>query len=690
MNRQRFAPQHASLSRRLLAINALTNLMAVAVVSVVMTVGEFYGARRSMQEDLKVTASLLAANTSASLLFRTPGDAQELLNGLKGAPAVVSAELTSAGGAVFAAYRRPDEPGKSAPEVVRGAFLYPLLYVEAAQPVVAENNVLGNIRLRADLQALYARLALYMGLNTVGLGLALLTAHLLLRRLQRRITAPLSELAAVVQAVATSRDYSRRVPEDGDDEIATFARSFNTMLVQIQTRDGALEQELVERRRAEENLDRLAHYDPVTGLPNRHFFNKHLAERVARGASHDERSALILLDLDNFKIVNDNFGHHAGDQLLRAIADRFRAVVRAADVVCRIGGDEFALVVGPLAERNQAELVADKLIAALAEPIDFEGSRIYATASVGISLCPNDAGDAHGLMVCADTALYSAKEQGKNNYQIFVTAMMDKMHRRMALENGLRRAMATGWNEFALVYQPQFDLESREVVGVEALVRWQHPEVGTVSPAHFIPVAEETGLIIPLGEWVLRTACRQARQWLDEGLALRVAVNLSPRQLKEGDMACKVEAILQETALPPQRLELELTEGILMDTSENLRTVLDRIDHLGVRLAVDDFGTGYSSMRYLKHFPISQLKIDQSFVKNLPQSGEDAAICKAIVALAQALQLEAIAEGVETAQQLQFFRDVGCDLVQGYFISRPLPPEAVGEFCNVRPVIESG
>lgn len=682
MNRPRPAPPRTSLGHRLLAINTLTNLIAVAVVSVVMTVGEYVGTRHAMEKDLEVTAGLLAANTSASLLFRAPGDAEELLGGLKGAPTVVSAELTHANGALFAAYRRPAALGESAPPEGETGFLAPLLYVEAVQPVLAEGNVLGNIRLRADLQPLYARLMLYMALNTAGLGLALLVAHLLLRRLQQRITAPLSELATVAQAVASSRDYSRRVPEGGDEEIASFARSFNAMLVQIQTRDGALEQELAERRRAEESLDRLAHYDPVTGLPNRHFFNKHLADKIVRGASLGECSALILLDLDNFKIVNDNFGHHAGDRLLSTIADRFRHIMRAADVVCRIGGDEFALVVGPLTDRRQAERVADKLITALAEPVDFEGSQIYATASVGISLWPDDAVDAHGLMVCADTALYSAKELGKNNCQIFVAAMKDKVQRRMALETGLRRALTTDWNEFVLLYQPQLDLESGKVIGVEALLRWQHPDVGTVSPAHFIPVAEETGLIIPLGEWVLRTACRQARQWLDEGLALRIAVNLSPRQLREGDMAGKVAAILQETGLPAQRLELELTEGILMDSSENLSTILAEIDHQGVRLAVDDFGTGYSSMRYLKHFPITQLKIDQSFVKNLPSSGEDAAICKAIVALAEALQMEVIAEGVETAEQLRFCRDAGCDLLQGYFISRPLPPQAVGKFCR--------
>jgi diguanylate cyclase (GGDEF)-like protein len=540
----------------------------------------------------------------------------------------------------------------------------------------------GNIRLRADLHPLYTRLAIYMGLNAVGLAFALLTAHLLLRRLYRRITAPLSELVSVVEAVASSRDYSRRVPVEGDDEIATFAHSFNAMLEQIQQRDSALEQELEERKWTEARLDHLAHYDSVTGLPNRHYFSKYLAEMVARAVVHGERSALILLDLDNFKIVNDNFGHHAGDQLLWTIAERFRHVVRSADAVSRIGGDEFALVVGPLADRMQAETVADKLIAVLAEPIGFEGIQIYVTASVGISVCPDDADDSHSLMVCADTALYSAKELGKNNYQTFVATMKDKVRRRMALENGLRRAMAAGWSEFSLVYQPQYDLHYDQIVGVEALLRWQHPEMGSVCPAEFIPVAEETGLITPLGEWVLRSACRLAKQWLDEGLPLRVAVNLSPRQLKEGSLDMKVGTILQETGLLSRYLELELTEGILMDTSEDLRTLLTRIDRLGVRLAVDDFGTGYSSLRYLKHFPISQLKIDRSFVRNLPHSGEDAAICKAVVALAKILQMEVIAEGVETDQQLQFCRDIGCDLVQGYFISRPLPGEAVRDFCK--------
>jgi diguanylate cyclase (GGDEF)-like protein/PAS domain S-box-containing protein len=431
--------------------------------------------------------------------------------------------------------------------------------------------------------------------------------------------------------------------------------------------------DITERRRAEQRLrenearlDYLAHHDALTRLPNRLLFHDRLQHAMAKAARSREQVAVLFIDLDRFKNINDSLGHEAGDRFLKGVADRLSGSIRRGDTVARLGGDEFVVVIERVKDIRAVAAVAEKIGHDLSQGISIGDHELFAGASIGIALFPDDGQDVDALMQCADTAMYRAKERGRNTYQFYTTEMNSRAKRKLFLESDLRRALAQ--QHLQVLYQPQFHLESQRLAGVEALVRWQHPELGTLMPGDFIPVAEETGLIVPLGSWVMHTACAQNRSWQRAGYTrVKMAVNLSARQFRQHDLVDNVADILESTALAPEYLELELTESAAMDDPEASIATLARLSQHGVALAIDDFGTGYSSLSYLKRFPIDKLKIDRSFVRDITTDANDAAIAASTIALAQAMNLRVTAEGVETRDQMSMLREQGCDDAQGFY-----------------------
>ncbi len=433
---------------------------------------------------------------------------------------------------------------------------------------------------------------------------------------------------------------------------------------------------------SEAELAFLAHHDPLTRLPNRRLFQDRLETALSDCERSGERLAVLLLDLDRFKDVNDSFGHPVGDELLQHVALRLRERLRAGDTLARLGGDEFALLMQhPQRDEDPARL-AQSLIDALAQPWrSSDGVELVVGTSVGICLYPSQGRSSQALLQGADAALYRAKADGRGVYRYFADEMTRAARERLRMEARLRQAMASGG--LALHYQPQLEVASGRVIGVEALLRWIDPEEGAIAPARFIPVAETTGLIVELGRWVLGEACRQARQWLDEGLpALRMAVNVSAHQFQHGDLAAQVQQALAHSGLPPRNLEIELTEGALMAREQASRQMLECLSDMGVGIAIDDFGTGYSSLAYLKRFPIDVLKIDRSFIAELAERSDDLAISEAVIGLGHTLGVKVLAEGVETQAQLDLLRSRGCDLFQGYLASAPMPPERLAPWLR--------
>jgi len=439
--------------------------------------------------------------------------------------------------------------------------------------------------------------------------------------------------------------------------------------------------DISERKASEERIRYLAQHDALTGLPNRFTLAVHLEHALARAERANEKIGLMFIDLDNFKTVNDTLGHHIGDLLLCEVARRITSAVRKSDIVARIGGDEFVVVLESAHLPGDAGMIGQKIIDRLGEVVAVNGNNLHTTPSIGIAIYPDDGLNSETLMKNADVAMYHAKSAGRNNYQFYAEHMNQAAAIRAQMEARLRLAMAEG--EFSLHFQPQIDLATGHISGCEALIRWYNAELGWVSPASFIPLTEEIGLIVPIGEWVLRQACATAKGWLDGGIDFGyVAVNISPQQFRQRDFPQRVENILRETGLPASCLELEITESTIMETAEVAVAMLMRLKNLGISLAVDDFGTGYSSLAYLKRFPIDRLKIDRSFVTDLETDASDAAIATAVIALAHSLGLSVIAEGVETRGQSDFLLQHGCDSVQGYFYCRPGPADIAAEFCR--------
>jgi diguanylate cyclase (GGDEF)-like protein/PAS domain S-box-containing protein len=441
--------------------------------------------------------------------------------------------------------------------------------------------------------------------------------------------------------------------------------------------------DVTERKRHEERIRHLAYYDTVTGLPNRALILDRLGQVLLQACRQEQLAAVAFIDLDRFKTINDSLGHTAGDQLLCEVAGRVRSQLRGVDTLARLGGDEFLLLIPHIRVETDAAHVAQKVLATFAKPFLASGRELRLTASLGLSLFPKDGSDPETLIKHADAAMYRAKAAGRNGYQFFAAEMTARASERLALENALRRAFERG--ELCLHYQPQLTLDGARMAGVEALLRWPHPERGMVSPVEFIPMADEIGLIVALGEWVLRTASFQQRAWVNQGLSsLRVSVNLSPRQLQQRALIPMVRKTLTEAGLDPRSLDLEITESSLMDDPEQVIAQLVELRALGVTISMDDFGIGYSSLSYLKRLPLDRLKIDQSFVRDIGGDRGDTTIIEAILALAQKLGLTVVAEGVEAEAQLEFFRAHGCHEIQGYWFSRPLPPEGVAALMRQR------
>jgi len=429
--------------------------------------------------------------------------------------------------------------------------------------------------------------------------------------------------------------------------------------------------DITEQKSAQERIQHLAHHDALTGLPNRALLIDRLNQALHKAGRSTQQVAVLFLDLDHFKTINDSLGHPVGDGLLCEVADRLRTCVRASDTVARLGGDEFVVVLSELEGLEATARVVAHLTDAIARPMTIEGHLLQVTPSIGVSLFPRDGRDVSSLLKNADNAMYHAKSAGRATYRFFSEEMDARAHERFRIEADLRRALVN--DEFVLHYQTQVDALTGRVTGVEALIRWQHPDRGLLSPATFLPVAEDSGLIVPLGDWILKTACQQARAWKDAGHRVRVAVNLSAKQFNQGGLLESVARVLGDLEMPPQCLELELTESLLVEPTEQTLAVLVGLNTMGVRLSVDDFGTGYSSLSYLKRFPLNQIKVDKSFVQGLTVDSSDRAIVEAVVALARALGLATIAEGVETATQADILRQIGCDTLQGYFFCRPAP-----------------
>ena len=482
------------------------------------------------------------------------------------------------------------------------------------------------------------------------------------------------------EGAATSREQEIRVAEAqvaSDDHILMLQQASAHLVTA-----GIEAHKLTEQvQSAKVQLEHLVHHDVLTDLPNRTLLQDRLGQAIELARRQDRQLAVMFMDLDQFKHINDSLGHAVGDQLLQSVAERLMGCVRHLDTISRQGGDEFVLLLPYIEHAEDAAFTAQKILVALAQPHRIDENTIHIGASIGISIYPDDGQDAETLIKCADSAMYHAKENGRNNYQFFEQGMNVRAVERQFIEGGLRRALEL--QEFVLHYQPKINLHNGAIVGVEALIRWRHPQRGLLSPVQFVPIAEDCGLILPIGRWVLREACRQARAWQDAGLPpITVAINTSAAEFRADDFLDNLRATLEASRLEPRFLELELTESVLMRDAEATGSVLHALADLGIKLAVDDFGTGYSSLSYLRRFPIDTLKIDQSFVSRMTHNPDDAAVVGAVISMAKSLRLRVIAEGVETAEQAAFLQTQHCDEGQGYLFGRPVAAEALASLLQ--------
>ena len=689
--------QNIPIRRKLTMLIVAISTVSLLLASIAFITSDRINTQQTVSDHLGTMADIIAANSSAALLFSDPVAAQETLGFLNSQPHIQAAAIYGMDEIVFASYIKPGLKLEM-PEILSQTanILFWGDYVELFTHIIYEGEQIGVVYLRSDMEAVHERLILFLGIVALVLIVSLLVTFVLSAQLQRIITDPLLRLSAIARQVSTEKNYSVRVIGEGKDELGNLITDFNTMLDEIQSRDNELrenrlqlEERVAQRTReleiandqlelskeqAESVASRMeyhAHHDALTGLPNRILLNDRITNELAHARRQQTNTALLFLDLDRFKIINDSLGHAVGDQLLRVIARRLNNCVRDEDTVARLGGDEFMILLPRISGSADAGRIAKKVIECLVDPISCNGHELHITTSIGISIYPYDGADVESLIKHADISMYRAKELGRNKAVYYTAEMNAGSRKRLAMETNLRTALEK--NQLKLFYQPKVDISRNMIVGVEALLRWEHPTMGFISPLDFIPVAEDTGLIVPIGEWVLHTAFKQLQQWHNAGFTdLTVAVNLSSVQLSRTGFEDVVAQALSDSGLDASMTELEITENVAMENIDSAIIILEKLKCMGVSVAMDDFGTGYSSLSYLRRLPIDTVKIDKSFVREIPDSAEDVTIAQAIIAMAKSLKLSLVVEGVENVRQLNFFRQQNVNIVQGYLFSQPV------------------
>ncbi len=705
-------PRSGSFRVKLIILTTVTSAVAVLLVCVAFVVSQQMTIRRLAIENLSTQAQVIATHSTASLLFEDRDAGTETLAALAADPEIVSAFIYSQDGQVFASFQADPSNALPAPaktDELGYHFDHDRLVLSCS--IAHNGEFLGTLTVLYDMKQAYALARKNISIAATVAVVAILVSFGLAAWLNRMLAKPVAELDRTARAVSLTGDYSVRAVKFSTDELGRLTDTFNQMLGEIQSRDTEVEAKTLELSRVNDDLQksnerlrgemaerqkmatRLQHdasHDALTQLGNRSLFMEQINLCIERARRQpDYMYAVIFIDLDNFKMINDSLGHDHGDKLLIEMAKRLVECLRTMDHVsrcgedlaARLGGDEFVILLDGIKQPSEAAVVAERIQKQISQPIDIDGRQMHTSASIGIAVGDADHKSAQDLLRNADTAMYRAKMAGKGRHELFDEKMHALVVARLQIESDLRRAIDT--HQFHLMYQPIVSLTTGNVCGFESLIRWQHPDRGPVSPLEFIPVAEETGMIIPIGSWVLNQACMQIKSWNASRPSddlLSISVNVSRRQMMESHFIDTVKHVLSSTGIDASNLRLEITESMIMHDPESMIAVLQQLRKMGIRLYMDDFGTGHSSLSCLHQFPIDFLKIDQAFVRTMKSNREYAAVVHAIIALAHNLGVEVVSEGIETPEQISQLISLECDYGQGYYFSKPLDGQAAASF----------
>ncbi len=663
----------------------LACLVVLMASFVCFLVHNYISFNRESVNRLVSLSDIVAIDVGAALTF---GDDQAIarsLVSLRADPSIKQFFVLNEQGRISARYSQDTaflqpEDNNIQLELLRkkvGASIWNLAIV-VERPIYRDGSRVGTTLVEQDSRVIADKIMVSAGIGVIIMLFSLAISYFLAERFQRVVTEPLIDIAKAMRDVSLNKDFSKRVAHSDTEEIDQLSDSFNEMLSEISQRDDALL-----KRQAQ--LHEMANFDSLTKLPNRTLFNDRLEKAIQRAERAGEVLAILFIDLDDFKLINDTHGHKVGDILLQETAQRLSRLTRADDTLARLGGDEFIIFLQNVKSFKNAQMVARKHIKSLFEPYIILDNSLFVSASIGVALYPEHGTTVDLLVKCADTAMYLAKEKGKNNVELFSSALHLKVSERLGLGNDLHRALEQG--ELELYYQPRINLQKKCWAGAEALIRWNHPVLGLIPPDKFIPLAESTGQILAIGEWVIREACHQLQKWHLQGVYLpRLSVNVSPLQLQRQNLIEIVKESIVENRLCVQALELEITEGALMENFEHSVGYLRELQRLGVQISIDDFGTGYSSLSQLRHLPVNVLKIDRSFLQHVHEDEEDNQLLAAIISMARSLHLEVVAEGIEYAEQEAYLLAHDCYEVQGYYYARPMPVDKLTElFLSTHP-----